>query len=96
MTDTKNEEQESMVDHGTVLSNVWDNAEQANIDADCSPTKVCRNAREFTFEGIADEGEDLGTSWRNLLQREGELSTEVAPSIRDLILGDSDPDPDAW
>ena len=96
MTDTNNEEDESTVNYGTVLSNVWDNAEQANIDADCSPTKVCRNAREFTFEGIADEGEDLGTSWRNLLQREGKLSTEVAPSIRDLILGDSDLDPDAW
>ncbi len=96
MTDTNNEEQEPMVDYGTVLSNVWDNAEQANIDADCSPTKVCRNAREFTFEGIADEGEDLGTSWRNLLQREGKLSTETTSSIRDLMLGDSNPDPDAW
>lgn len=95
MTDTNNEEQEPMVDYGTVLSNVWDNAEQANIDADCSPTKVCRNAREFTFEGIADEGEDLGTSWRNLLQREGKLSTETTSSIRDLMLGDSNPDPDA-
>jgi hypothetical protein len=96
VTDTNNEEQEPMVDYGTVLSNVWDNAEQANIDADCSPTKVCRNAREFTFEGIADEGEDLGTSWRNLLQREGKLSTETTSSIRDLMLGDSNPDPDAW
>jgi hypothetical protein len=92
VTDTSNEEDESTVNYGTVLSNVWDNAEQANIDADCSPTKVCRNAREFTFEGIADEGEDLVTSWRNLLQREGKLSTEAAPSIRELMLGDSEPD----
>jgi hypothetical protein len=92
VTDNNHKEQEPMVDYGTVLSNVWDNAAEANIDADCSPTKVCRNAREFTFEGIADEGEDLGTSWRNLLQREGKLSTEVTPSIRDLMLGDNDPD----
>ena len=92
MTDTNHKEQEPTVDYGTVLSNVWDNADEANIDADCSPTKVCRNAREFTFEGIADEGEDLSTSWRNLLQREGKLSTEATPSIRDLMLGQSDPD----
>ena len=77
------------VNYGTVLSNVWDNAEEANIDADCSPTKVCRNAREFTFEGIADDGEDLGTSWRNLLEREGKLSTAATPSVRDLVLGDA-------
>ncbi len=92
MSDTNSEQQNSTVDYGTVLGNVWDNAEHANIDADCSPTKVCRNAREFTFEGIADEGEDLVTSWRNLLEREGKLSTEATPSIRDLVLGDPDAD----
>lgn len=87
------------VNYGTVVSeavldNVWNNAEEANIDADCSPTKVCRNAREFTFDGIAEDGEDLGSSWRNLLAREGKLSTsEAAPSVRDLLFGDSDTPP---
>ncbi len=73
-----------------VLSDVWDNANEANVDADCSPTKVCRNAREFGFEGIADQGDDLQTSWRKLLEREGKLSTDAAPSIRDLVLGNAD------
>ena len=78
------------VNYGTVLRDVWDNAEEANIDADCSPTKVCRNARDFTFDGIGDGSEDVGTSWRKLLEREGKLaSTDGAPSIRDLMLGNS-------
>lgn len=72
----------------TVLTDVWDNANDAGIDADCSPTKVCRNAREFGFEGIAEGEEHLQTAWRKLLVNEGKFSTE-APSIRDLVLGDS-------
>lgn len=69
-----------------VLSNVWDAQDAAGLDPDCSPTKVCRNAREFTFEGIAEGSDDLQTSWRRLLEREGKLSTE-GTSVRDLILG---------
>ena len=76
-------------DSEPVLTEVWDNAEDIGVDADCSPTKVCRNAREFTFDGIADEGDDdLPTSWKKLLEREGKLSPE-AGSLRDLILGSS-------
>jgi len=74
----------------TELSDVWNNADEANVDADCSPTKVCRNAREFSFDGIADEGQDLGTSWRQLLEREGKLSTDGSSSVRDLVLGAAD------
>lgn len=59
------------------------------IDADCSPTRVCRNARDFTFDGIAEDEEDLATSWRHLLQREGKLSAGQ-PSIRELVLGPPD------
>jgi len=73
-----------------VLDDVWNNADDANVDADCSPTKVCRNAREFSFDGIADEGQDLGTSWRKLLEREGKLSTDGSSSVRDLVLGTAD------
>ena len=65
---------------------MWDNAADAGLDADCSPTRVCRNARAFTFDGIADEGEDLASSWRNLLEREGKLSNDGG-SLRDLVLG---------
>ena len=72
-----------------VLRDVWGGADDAAADADCSPTKVCRNARDFTFDGIAEGDDDLGTSWRNLLAREGKLAEEPAPSIRDLVLGSS-------
>lgn len=70
----------------SVVSDVWDNADEVGVDADCSPTKVCRNARDFTFDGIADADEDLGTSWRKLLEREGKSSPDGA-SLRDLVLG---------
>lgn len=70
-----------------VLSDVWGGGDVANADADCSPTKVCRNAREFGFEGIVEGDDDLGTSWRKLLEREGKLSSGDAPSVRDLVLG---------
>lgn len=79
-------------DEPDVLSNVWGNADEANVDADCSPTKVCRNARDFTFDGIADSdgaGDDLATSWRKLLQAEGKLADSGSP-VRDLVLGSSD------
>lgn len=56
------------------------------IDDDCGPTRVCRNARDFSFEGIAEDGEDLPTAWRNRLAREGKLDGE-AGSLRDLVFG---------
>ena len=56
------------------------------FDEDCSPTRVCRNAREFSFDGIAPEGSDLTTAWRERLEREGKLNRS-AESIRDLVLG---------
>ncbi|MEM7341071.1 MAG: hypothetical protein AAF467_20610 [Actinomycetota bacterium] len=68
------------------LSDVWDTSGDAALDEDCSPTKVCRNARDFTFDGIAEGEDDLATSWRKLLAREGKLSTEGG-SVRDLVLG---------
>jgi hypothetical protein len=56
---------------------------------DCSPTRVCRNAREFSFDGIAAEGSDLKTAWRDTLEREGKLRSSGG-SIRDLVLGEPD------
>ena len=70
----------------TVLSDVWDSADEVELDADCSPTRVCRNARDFTFDGIAEGDEDLATSWRKLLEREGKTSPD-GTSLRDLVLG---------
>jgi len=87
---TDSTENEPTVNYGNVLRDVWDNAGEANADADCSPTKVCRNARDFTFDGISDGTEDVATSWRKLLESEGKLSTGDELSVRDLMLGNSD------
>ncbi len=57
-----------------------------DFDEDCSPTRLCRNAREFSFDGFAEGGEDLQTAWRERLAREGKLSGS-AESVRDLIFG---------
>ncbi len=80
---------DNRADEPQVLQNVWANADDANVDADCSPTKVCRNARDFTFDGINQGEDDLATSWRKLLQAEGKLADTGSP-IRDLVLGRSD------
>jgi hypothetical protein len=63
----------------------------AAFDDECSPTRVCRNAREFSFDGIAAEGVDLKTAWRDLLEREGKLN-HSAESIHDLVFGPSTSD----
>ena len=74
-----------------VVSDVWATPADESVEAadDCAPPRVCRNARDFTFDGIAEEGEDLPTAWRRLLEREGKISNE-ATSIRDLVLGTND------
>lgn len=61
------------------------------FDDECSPTRVCRNARDFSFEGIATDGGDLKTAWRDLLEREGKLN-HSAESLHDLVLGRATPD----
>ena len=72
-----------------VLRDVWSTGDDAEMADDCGPTKVCRNARDFTFDGIAEDGEDLPSAWRRLLETEGKRSGG-AESIRDLVLGSSD------
>jgi hypothetical protein len=67
-----------------VLESVWENADAVGLDAECSPTRVCRNARDFTFDGIGDGDEDLATAWRDLLEREGKLSPD-GTSVGDLL-----------
>lgn len=70
-----------------VLRSVWNtDAPAPDIDEDCSPTKVCKNMRGISFDGFAEEGADLREAWRQLLAREGKLSTSGG-SIRDLVFG---------
>ncbi|MGI9196485.1 MAG: hypothetical protein ACR2KE_03385 [Candidatus Nanopelagicales bacterium] len=72
-----------------MLRSVWQQAPEAvaEIDAECSPTKACRNMKDITFDGFAEEeGADLATAWRNTLAREGKLGTG---SVADLVFGDS-------
>ena len=69
-----------------VLRSIWQQEPVGvqELDDECSPTKVCRNMKDVTFEGFAEEGDDLGTAWRNTLAREGKLS---GSSLADLVLG---------
>ena len=71
-----------------VVSDVWANAGEAGVDDDSSPTKVCRNARQFGFEGIAgdEDSGDLQAAWRSLLEREGKASPD-GESLGRLVLG---------
>ncbi len=72
-----------------LVRSVWTTDEVVGaetFDEDCSPTRVCRNAREFSFDGIAAEGSDLQSAWRDTLAREGKLRPS-SDSIRDLVLG---------
>ena len=73
-----------------VVSDVWGNAGEAGVDDDSSPTKVCRNARQFGFEGIAgdEDSGDLPAAWRSLLEREGKASPD-GESLGRLVLGAS-------
>ena len=69
-----------------VLTDVWQAADDSDLDAVSSNAKVCRNARHFTFDGFAEDDDDIATSWRKLLEREGKSSPD-GTSLRDLVLG---------
>lgn len=69
-----------------VLTDVWQSGDGGDPDAGLSNAKVCRNARHFTFDGFAEDDEDIATSWRRLLEREGK-SSPGGGSLRDLVLG---------
>jgi len=68
-----------------LLRSIWDAQGQSEVDLDedCNPNKICRNMKEVTFEGFAEEGGDLKTAWRNTLSREGKIST--GGSLGDLV-----------
>ena len=67
------------------LSSIWQaqGEKMEELDEECNPNKVCRNMKEVTFEGFADEGKDLATAWRETLIREGKFTT--GGSIGDLV-----------
>ena len=71
------------------LRAVWQGTPGAleELDAECSPTKACRNMKDVTFDGFAEEGVDLATAWRNTLAREGKLGTGT---VGDLVFGSND------
>lgn len=72
-----------------VLRTVWQGTPGAmqDLDAECSPTKACRNMKDITFDGFAEEGGDVRTAWRNTLAAEGKLGSG---SLADLVLGNPD------
>ena len=74
-----------------VLHAVWaaEGHSGGDLDEDCSPTKVCKNMRTVSFDGLAEPGSDLTGAWRERLAREGKLGTSGG-SIRDIVLGPAD------
>lgn len=81
------EQQTERVDTVSMWSAAAD--DQALLDADCSPTKTCRNMVGISFDEFADAETDLQTAWRETLAREGKLSSDRS-SVRDLVLGPHD------
>lgn len=72
-------------DAGRVLMSIWQQAPEgiAELDEECGPTKACRNMKDVTFDGFAEEGVDMATAWKNKLAREGKLAGQ---SLADLML----------
>jgi len=69
-----------------VLRAVWAADGSAEEFDDCGPAKVCRNMKDYSFDGMAEPGTDLGAAWRDRLRREGKLS-DSGGSVRDIVLG---------
>ena len=82
---------DATADRQLVLTDVWQGGDDVGADAERSNAKVCRNARHFTFDGLAEGEDDVATSWRKLLEREGKSSPD-GTSVRDLVLGPSSGD----
>jgi hypothetical protein len=67
-----------------VLRAIWQSAPDSvtELDSECNPNKACRNMKDVSFDGFAEDGVDLGTAWRNKLAREGKLG---GGSLADLV-----------
>jgi hypothetical protein len=70
------------------VRHIWQGTPGAmqELDEECNPNKACRNMKDVTFDGFAEEGVDLATAWRNKLAREGKLG---GGTLGDLVLGNS-------
>ncbi|MGH3765292.1 MAG: hypothetical protein ACRDTX_09105 [Pseudonocardiaceae bacterium] len=93
----------SLTDDGkealSALRGIWkaQNQTSADLDEACGNTTACRSMEAVGFHGLEDEsdkptqsvGNNLRAAWKNKLEREGKLSTGT--SVRDLVLGSSDP-----
>ena len=75
-----------------VLRGVWSAQGQTSADVDeaSGTTKSCKKMADVGFDGMAGADGDLRAAWRERLRREGKLDPQ-ADSIRDLILGSSEP-----
>ncbi len=69
-------------------STMWStpDEDQVLLDADCSPTKTCKNMVGISFDGWAEDGTDLAEAWRATLEREGKISKDSV-SLGDMVLG---------
>lgn len=74
--------------HQTNPAEMWSTPaeDQVLLDADCSPTRTCKNMVGISFDGLAEPGTDLASAWRATLEREGKL-VDGAGSLADLVLG---------
>lgn len=63
--------------------------DQVLMDADCSPSKTCRNMVGITFDGFADDDTDVATAWRQTLERDGKVK-DGSGSVHDLVFGSQD------
>jgi hypothetical protein len=59
-------------------------ADQVLLDADCSPTKTCRNMVGVSFNELAEPGTDLAAAWRATLQSEGKVA-DGSSTLADLV-----------
>jgi hypothetical protein len=71
-----------------VLRTIWsaDGDPEVALDADCSPTKVCRNMKGITFDGYGDGHTDPADAWREQLEQEGKYDPS-ATTLGDLVAG---------
>ncbi len=67
-------------------SHMWStpDADQVLLDADCSPTKTCRNMVDVSFSALAEPGTDLAAAWRATLQSEGKVA-DGSSTLADLV-----------
>lgn len=59
-------------------------ADQVLLDADCSPTKTCKNMVDVSFSGLAEPGTDLAAAWRATLQSDGKVA-DGSSTLADLV-----------